>query len=56
MVFKPCIEGSKRLFEQRGVKERGLMENFNGLSRWYIRKPPDLRTETDKHIAEVEKE
>ncbi len=35
--------------------ERGLNENFNGLLRQYIRKGTDLRTVTDKQIAEVER-
>ena len=35
--------------------ERGLNENFNGLLRQYIRKGTDLRTVTDKQIADVER-
>ena len=35
--------------------ERGLNENFNGLLRQYIRKGTDLRTVTDKQIAEIER-
>ncbi len=34
--------------------ERGLNENFNSLLRQYIRKGTDLRTVTDKQIAEIE--
>ena len=35
--------------------ECGLNENFNGLLRQYIRKGTDLRTVTDKQIADVER-
>jgi IS30 family transposase len=35
--------------------ERGLNENFNGLLRQYVRKGTDLRTVTDKQIADVER-
>lgn len=35
--------------------ERGLNENFNGLLRQYIRKGTDLRTVTDKQIADIER-
>ena len=35
--------------------ERGLNENFNGLLRQYIRKGTDLRTITDKQMADVER-
>lgn len=35
--------------------ERGLNENFNGLLRQYIRKGTDLRTVTDKQIADAER-
>ena len=35
--------------------ERGLNENFNGLLRQYIKKGTDLRTVTDKQIADIER-
>lgn len=35
--------------------ERGLNENFNGLLRQYIRKGTDLRTVTDRQLAEIER-
>jgi len=35
--------------------ERGLNENFNGLLRQYIRKGTDLRTVTDKQIADAQR-
>lgn len=35
--------------------ERGLNENFNGLLRQYIPKGTDLRTITDKQIADIER-
>ena len=35
--------------------ERGLNENFNGLLRQYIKKGTDLRTVTDKQIANIER-
>lgn len=35
--------------------ERGLNENFNGLLRQYIRKGTDLRTVTDRQLADIER-
>ena len=35
--------------------ERGLNENFNGLLRQYVRKGTDLRTVTDKQLADIER-
>ena len=40
---------------QNDYATTGLNENFNGLLRQYIRKGTDLRTVTDKQIAEIER-